>query len=61
MLSWLTKNWRRLVLVALGAGAALAGEHTVYRQLYPVATTVVNSIPCTPGEVGPNCPPPVKP
>ena len=55
-MTWLKRNWRRLVLVAVGAASALAAEHTVFKRtgLDQLIPAVVNAIPCTPGEE--NCP-----
>jgi hypothetical protein len=55
-MSWLKKHWRKLALLVAGAASALAAEHTLYKttgadRLVP---TVINAIPCTPGEAG--CP-----
>lgn len=63
MLAWLARNWRKIALIAVGAAAALAGERTLYKTtgLDKIAPVIINSIPCTPGEVSPGCPPPSQP
>lgn len=55
-MKWLARHWRKIVLLALGAAGAIAGERTLVHRYAPVAEQVVQQIPCTPGEA--DCPSP---
>lgn len=51
---WLQRNWRKVVLIILGAAAGIAGDRTIVREVAPVVSEVVRAMPCTPGEA--DCP-----
>lgn len=55
-MNWLKKHWRKVVITILAAAAGVAGDRTIVARYAPVASEVVQSIPCTPGEA--DCPTP---
>jgi hypothetical protein len=56
--SFLARNWRTVVLAIIVAVAAVFGGNAMVKTFAPIATDVVNTIPCTPGEVSAKCPAP---
>lgn len=52
----LRMHWRKLLLLLIATVAVVFGGDKLVAQLAPVATEVVNAIPCQPGEVNEKCP-----
>jgi CO dehydrogenase/acetyl-CoA synthase delta subunit len=56
--TFLKRNWRTVLLAVIVALTAALSGNKLVTALAPVATDVVNAIPCTPGEVSEKCPAP---
>lgn len=54
-MSWFKKHWRKVAWFLLGVGSSIAADHTIFdKKVVPVATEILDKMPCTPGEA--DCP-----